>query len=323
MPFNTFFKKIKFKKKHLPAGGAAFLTLITLYFIFTSLFMLFVPLVADEAKIISGIDPQKVVSELQGPLHSAESLFQKYSSDTISLQQYAIEKLSSLFNAGQVTNIANSMIAFAGNIFIAFFAISFFTFFFLKDGRRIMETLLLLFPDDTAPHVRVIAHDSKHLLTRYFTGICIDVLCVTFLVSLGLYIAGVGNAFIIGFFAGIMNIIPYVGPLIAALVGLVVAVSANLQMNISSELPVLCIKVLAVFIATDLLDAFLVQPLIFSKRVHAHPLEIFIVVLMAGTIGGIGGMIVAVPCYTVLRLIAKEFFNRFRIVDKLTKNLTE
>jgi predicted PurR-regulated permease PerM len=71
----------------------------------------------------------------------------------------------------------------------------------------------------------------------------------------------------------------------------------------------------------NLTDAFVVQPFIFSKRVKAHPIEIFLVVLVGGTIGNIEGMIVAVPLYTIVRIIAKEFLSKYRFVQRLTDEL--
>ena len=320
-PFQNAFRKIRIKKRALPEAIIALLTLISIYGIFAGLFSVFIPLVANEARIISNINSDEVVRNFQGPIHSIENTLVQFSTSPVSLETYASEKLSSLLSAGQVTDFANIILRYTGNIFIAFFAISFFTFFFIKDGKEITETILLLSPEGSTHHIRSILQDAKHLLVKYFTGICIDVLCVSVLISLGLYFLGVQNALIIGFFAGLMNIIPYVGPLIAGLFGLIVTVSTNLQVDPYTVLLPLCEKMVLIFICVNLMDAFIIQPLIFSSRVKAHPLEIFIVVLMAGTLAGIAGMIIAVPFYTVLRVTAKEFFSRFRIIEKMTKNL--
>jgi predicted PurR-regulated permease PerM len=83
----------------------------------------------------------------------------------------------------------------------------------------------------------------------------------------------------------------------------------------------LLIFMTVVFVSVQLIDNFVFQPLIFSNSVHAHPLEIFIVLLIAGSVGGILGMLLAIPSYTVLRVFAKEFFNKFRVVQKLTKKI--
>lgn len=66
---------------------------------------------------------------------------------------------------------------------------------------------------------------------------------------------------------------------------------------------------------------FFIQPYIFSKRVKAHPIEIFLVILIAGTIAGIAGMIIAVPVYTIARIVAKEFLSNHQFVKRLTDDL--
>jgi predicted PurR-regulated permease PerM len=320
-PFQRLYARIPLGKMKCPPGLSALLTLLTLYTILFALIALFIPLIAQEARIIAGVDTQRVVASLQGPISSAESFMSRFSSEPVSLTLYAQEKLSTLMNAGQITGLLNSMVSFTGDLFIAFFAISFFTFFFLRDGKAIFETALLIWPQHREQAIRTVADDSKHLLVKYFTGICLDVLCVASLVSLGLFIVGVQNALIIGFFAGIMNVIPYVGPLIAGLFGLFVTISTGLDDGSTSGILALCVKLVLVFVTVNLLDAFLIQPAILSSRVKAHPLEIFLVVMVAGTLAGIGGMILAVPAYTVLRVIARQFLSRFRIIERLTKNL--
>ena len=81
-------------------------------------------------------------------------------------------------------------------------------------------------------------------------------------------------------------------------------------------------KVVIVFGAMQLLDNFILQPWIFSNSVLAHPLEIFIVILMGAQINGIIGMVLAIPVYTVLRVIARAFLSEFKLVQKITGGMT-
>ncbi|HXC04724.1 MAG TPA: AI-2E family transporter, partial [Bacteroidia bacterium] len=126
-----------------------------------------------------------------------------------------------------------------------------------------------------------------------------------------------------GLFAGLVNVIPYVGVFIAAIFGLFVALSTGLHSDFQNALLPMILKVLAVFISSNLIDGMFLQPLIFSNTVKAHPLEIFTIILVSGTLGGVGPMILAVPTYTVVRVVAKQFFSRFRIVQKLTSALED
>ena len=84
--------------------------------------------------------------------------------------------------------------------------------------------------------------------------------------------------------------------------------------------PVLA-KLLGVILTAHFIDNNLLVPLIYSKSVKAHPLEIFFVIIMGGSLAGLIGMLLAIPVYTVLRVIAKEFFQQFRVVQKLTAKI--
>ena len=75
------------------------------------------------------------------------------------------------------------------------------------------------------------------------------------------------------------------------------------------------------FIIAQLVDNFFSQPFIFSKSVKSHPLEIFLIIIIFGLLFGITGLIIAIPLYTAIKVIAKEFWSEYRIVKRLTKNL--
>ena len=156
------------------------------------------------------------------------------------------------------------------------------------------------------------------MLTRYFGGIVIQMTIITVFVSGLLGVLGVENALLIGFFAALINVIPYVGPLIGAAFGLIITISSNLDLEFYTEMLPMLLKVGTVFGAMQMLDNFLLQPWIFSNSVMAHPLEIFIVILMGAQLNGIGGMVLAIPFYTVLRVIARVFLSEFRLVQKIT-----
>ena len=111
--------------------------------------------------------------------------------------------------------------------------------------------------------------------------------------------------------------------MIGASFGILIGVTCNLNLEFYTQLLPLIGKIAAIFLIVQLLDTILFQPLVISNIVKAHPLEIFLIILIAGSIAGIGGMVVAVPVYTIIRIIAKEFLNNFKIVQKLTADLEE
>jgi predicted PurR-regulated permease PerM len=128
------------------------------------------------------------------------------------------------------------------------------------------------------------------------------------------------QSLLIGLTAAVMNIIPYLGPLIGSGLGILMGLAFHIDMGIENLLPMAGYMAI-VYMVVHLIDNFIFQPFIFGSSVNAHPLEIFLVIMMAGSIGGVTGMIVAIPAYTILRVFAKEFFNNFRVVKKLTEKI--
>ncbi|MEO5642914.1 MAG: AI-2E family transporter [Bacteroidia bacterium] len=326
-PVENALQKIRIGKRKLPRSIRAIIILLGIYLIIYSFIAIFIPLLVNQAKIISNVNTAQLTTAFHEPITQLENAFNGLSrmqSDTahvVNLDTYAENGAVKLLDATKISSIANGLVSFFGSFMIAFFAISFFTFFFIKDGSAIMELLFLLIPATRLKSARNILNESQLMLRKYFTGVLIDVVFVAAFVSIGLSILGVKNAFIIGVFAGIMNIVPYVGPLIGGAFAIIIGVSSNLTLDFYSGLLPLFEKIILVFVAMNLTDAFVVQPFIFSKRVKAHPIEIFLVVLVAGTLAGIGGMIVAVPLYTIIRIIAKEFLSKYRFVQRLTDEL--
>jgi predicted PurR-regulated permease PerM len=199
------------------------------------------------------------------------------------------------------------------------FSIVFMTFFFLKDGALFKNMIEAITPDELMPKVQSIMERTSQLLTRYFGGLVLQVTIVTGIVSVGLELIGANHAFLIGMLAGLCNLVPYLGPLAGTALGVaLVTLSASGELTASSSL---LWGTLGVFAVAQLVDNFFTQPVVFANRVHAHPLEIFIVISIAGTAAGVLGMILAVPGYTLFRIVAQELFSGFKVIDRLTKNL--
>lgn len=132
---------------------------------------------------------------------------------------------------------------------------------------------------------------------------------------------GIENALILGIISGLLNLIPYIGPLMSIILGLLLGITSELAIDLHNSIGILSLKILVVYLITLTIDNIITQPIIFSKSVKAHPLEIFLLVLIAGTLFGIIGMIAAIPVYTILRVIAREFFPELKIVKKITESM--
>ncbi|MFT5481043.1 MAG: putative PurR-regulated permease PerM [Bacteroidia bacterium] len=176
-------------------------------------------------------------------------------------------------------------------------------------------------PDAYLKNIHTIITSTKDLLSRYFIGVAIQVSIISFIVASGLAILGIPNALLIGFLAGLFNIIPYLGPIIGAAMGITLSLLSDVNPDIQMQMTPVILKILGVFAVAQVTDNFVLQPVIFSKSVKAHPLEIFVVIVAAGMVVGVVGMILAVPTYTFLRIVAKEFFQGYKVVQGLTKDL--
>lgn len=231
------------------------------------------------------------------------------------------KRIFATFNPGQIPQLFSTLIGFMGNLLIAFMSILFIAFFFLKEQGLFLDALQAIVPSKYEKEVIHALDDSSRLLRRYFVGVSIQVTTITIFVSLVLTVFGMKNALLIAFFAALINVIPYLGPVIGATFGVLITISSNLDLPFYEEMLPLIFIVIITFAAMQFLDNFVLQPFIFSNSVSAHPLEIFIVILVGAKLSGIVGMVLAIPVYTVIRVIAKSFLSEFRLVQKLTKKL--
>jgi predicted PurR-regulated permease PerM len=322
-PVVRFFDKLRIGRYHIPHGVSAFITLFLILGSFFSLIAIFVPLIFQEAQSISRIDLKKVSMEFQGPLTSIQNEMNRFGMIPAgqTLQGMITENAKSLVNISSVTSFLNGVLGFAGSFFIDLFSIFFIAFFFLKDDHLFENIILIVLPEKYSEPTHKVFLNSIRLLRRYFTGVIIEIIGGMSLITTGFLVLGVDNALLLGFLGGLINIIPYLGPVFGTVMGLTLGFTSALAAGEYSTLTTLSVKIALVVFGVHFLDTMLYQPIIYSKSVKAHPLEIFIVILIGGSIGGILGMLIAVPSYTLLRVIAREFFNKFRVVEKLTKNI--
>lgn len=326
-PLVKILTKIKIKKFSIPNWLASIITISLIATIFLSIFLIMAPIMGTISSKISQLDFYSIEKDIDIPLNELNEFFIK-TFPTLGadfrIEMLAFNEFKNTFDISMFSNIVNSLATFLVDFSVASFSIIFISFFFLMEEGSLTRTILVLFPDKYSEKIKRISDSTSNLLTRYFIGISIESLGITTLNAIGLiFIAGfdTSTGILIAFATGILNIIPYVGPLIGHVLALITGgflfIGADIQMGLGLYL----IVIFAITMTTQLIDNYVFQPLIYSSSVKAHPLEIFIVILIAGSLAGAIGMIVAVPCYTVIRIIAAEFLSQFKIVQELTKNL--
>jgi len=322
-PMVEFFDKLRIRKFQLPHAVSSLLALILMLVIFSALIGLFVPLIAQQARVISAIDTGKLAAAFSQPLAFIEGWMHQLSilQAGQSIEDALLQQIQSVVSVATFANVFNNLVSFTGSFFMGVFSVLFISFFFLKDERLLIDSFLLLIPEKHNQAAIHILQQSKHLLTRYFLGLCMELGAMVTLLTLGLTIFGIENALLIGFLGGLMNVIPYLGPLIGAVIGVLIGITGSLASGVYSSILPLALTILGMFAGANLVDNILLQPVIYSNSVKAHPIEIFLVIIIAGSLFGITGMILAVPAYTVLRIIMREFFSEMRIVRKLTERM--
>lgn len=313
-PIADLFKRVRWRGWMMPAWARAILALVTLLGGTFAVAALFAPVLHEEIQIIGQLDIRLLMDKW-----GLTNMVQAYPQTNLGDAMH--KELGSMFSFSSIQSLLNGVLSWVGNLVVGIVSVLFITFFFLKDGYLFTRIVFSLTPEKHMQAMKNIMEHTHDLLRRYFIGVALQSLIMSVMISVALYFIGVKNALLIGLFAGMVNVIPYVGPVIGALFALLVAVTTALQVNPGADVWSEIWTVVIVFGAAQQIDGFVVQPLILGNSVKAHPLEVFVVVLMAGMVGGIFGMIAAIPVYTIFRVIAREFFSAFKPIESLTRDL--
>ncbi len=319
--------RLRIGKYSLGNSVSAVLTLLVLGSIITGFFIFITPLIGKIATEISSINFEGIKSQLENPLMKYNILLHEIFptvDQSITIESILTDQIKGILNFGMVTHTFGSITGFLVNFTVSAFTIIFVTFFFLKDTNMFSNMILLFVPVKYEENTKRALDSINTLIVRYFTGISIEAILITILNTIGLYFIG-GLSFqlavVLAFLSGVLNVIPYIGPICAGAFGTIMGFVSVYGTAGDIVWGLFIFKLIAIFTVTHLIDVFIFQPYIYSNSVKAHPLEIFIIILLAGNIGGIIGMLVAIPTYTVLRVFAKEFFSNFKLVQKLTDRM--
>lgn len=306
-----------------PKWLAALCTLLTIWIVIVGIFALFVPIVFQKINEFSALDIPHIINSFHEPLMSFEHFIKHtfaLDDDSFSIIAAISDQIKPLFDVNVINKLLSSIVNTVSDAVIAAFSISFITFFFLKESSLFYDMVIIMFPKKYEENISRALNSTTNLLTRYFTGIVIESALMTLIVSLGLLLWGLPghDVLVIGLMVGILNVIPYVGPTIGIALGIFIGVTGGYPGMSGS---ITAIKIAGTILFAQGIDNFVLQPVLYSNRAKAHPLEIFLVILIAGSLAGVLGMLLAIPAYNVIRVFAKEFFNNFRVVQKLTEKI--
>lgn len=310
------FLKTKLKLKH------TFATILVLFFYILIIFgfiLMFIPLIISQGHNLSLLNTNEIEK-------NAVTLFQKINTflDIHHIDSSALfntNTFKSLINLNLIPDFFNSIMGTISNFGMGLGSVLFITFFFLKDKTIFIKASKLLIPNSHEEKILNSITKINLLLSRYFIGLLIQLSIVFILYTIVLWIFGIPNIFVIAFLCAVLNIIPYIGPLIASILAAILTMISHLGSDFQTVILPTTIYVLVGFWIVQLIDNNFSQPIIFSKSVSSHPLEIFLITLIAGFSFGIMGMIIAIPSYTIIKVICKEFLPDNPFIQLLTKNI--
>lgn len=311
-PVMGLLRKISIKGHRAPDWLLAVLTILMIFLVLGGVLAVVVPLIYKVVGQVSSLADPVALSGLSANLLSVnEFIIDKFSlASDFKLETMLIEQLRSIFGISQFGQIIGSAVSTVASMGIGLFSVVFISFFFIKDETLFPSLVRSLAPSSLKPKVDGTLADVQHLMSRYFVGLIIEMTCVGLIDFLGLWAVArldFETAIGIGFLAGLLNIIPYLGPLLGGTIGTIMCVIMRYcsggAMGLDISFWGFVIVLVAIFAVAQLVDNFVLQPLIYSTSIKATPLEVFLVMLIAGKLGGIVGMVAAIPAYTVVRAV--------------------
>jgi predicted PurR-regulated permease PerM len=298
----------------------AIISSLTLFIlIIFGIILLFVPLILSQSKNLSLLDITSLEKNYLLFITNVDVWLQAYG---INYEKYFnVQKIAQSFNFNFITDILNSIVGSIGNFGMALFSIFFICFFILTDQKLVTNNLRAILPNKNRWRILASLLRIKNMLAKYAIGLLLQLLVVFILYLIVLLIFGVENAFIIALLGAILNIIPYIGPIIALVMTAFLTMLGHINQDFQTVVLPTTLYVIIGYFIVQLIDNNFSQPIIFSKSTNSHPLEIFLVTIISGTLLGIAGMIVAIPIYTAVKVVLKEFYPKNTFIEILTRSL--
>lgn len=294
--------------------------IFTMFFLILILFgigNLFVPLIIKQGESLSLLNSQEFKSNVT-------IIFAQVNDYLSNRGINLFDELKDIdFSAGfkEIPNLLNAILATFGSFMIGLFSVLFISFFLMKDKHILTNALVAVVPNESEGRFTKSFDKIKDLLSRYFIGLVFQISILFVIYTVTLLLVGVESAIVIAFLAALLNLIPYIGPMIGAVLILFLTITDNLGQDFQTVIVPTLLWVMLGYIIAQLIDNFFSQPFIFSKSVKSHPLEIFLIIIIGGLLFGIAGMVLAVPTYTAIKVILKEFLAENKIVKSLTAQL--
>lgn len=205
--------------------------------------------------------------------------------------------ISDYFNGfgSKVKNIAETVV----NVGVVIVTTPFVLFFMLKDGHRFKDFSTKIVP----PKFRKDYHDLLDKMSvqvgSYIQGQIIVSLCIGVLLFIGYSIIGLDYGLILACIAAVTSVVPYIGPTIAISPAIIIALIMS---------PIMLLKLIVVWTAVQFIEGHFISPNIMGKTLQIHPLTIIFILLSAGNLLGVVGVILGIPAYAILKVLVSHLY---------------
>ncbi|GJM30206.1 MAG: AI-2E family transporter [Cyclobacteriaceae bacterium] len=311
------------RKLKLPDTLSIITTMLAMLGLLVGIIGLYIPLLAEHSENLSLLNIDRLVGEISLVFEKLSQYFGASPKvveqivEEVEMETAVIDEL----HIGMVPKVLNILFEIFSSAGVGIFSVLFISFFLLKDSNLIQNVILVLVPKSEESKIVNSLAAIKNLLSRYFIGLLLQQLILFLAYTTTLLLVGVEKAVLIAFLCALFNVIPYIGPIMGGFTMIVLTMTSDPTMDFGTVVLPMAGYVLLGVIIGQLIDNFFSQPFIFSNSVKSHPLEIFLIIVTAGLLFGILGMIIAVPAYTALKVILKEFMGEHRMVKALTNSL--
>ena len=305
------------RKLKFPNMLSVVTTMVFMLGLLAGLIVMFIPLILEQGRSLSLLEVDKLQGNVQQIFNQITSYFSSKGIDVLS----ELKNVDFASQFKEIPNFLNAILGALGSLSVGLFSVLFISFFFMKDSRLLKNGVMTIIPNGTEGRFSKSLETINDLLSRYFIGLILQITILFILYTIILLIFDIDNAVVIAFLCAMLNLIPYVGPMIGAVIMFTLSMTSNIGLDFQTEILPTSLWIMFWYLIAQLVDNFASQPLIFSKTTKSHPLEIFLIIIIGGLLFGIAGMITAVPMYTALKVILKEFLSDNKIVKSLTKDI--
>lgn len=238
------------------------------------------------------------------------SIFQAYYKESNininSLLDNGLGNIGKLFTdtIGGIASGVTSFISALTGLILAIVTVPFILFYLLKDGEKLPQMIKKMLPPRLRDDAEVILKDADHQISAYIQGQILVAISIGIMVSIGFQIIGMEYAWLLGALAMFTSVVPYLGPLIAITPAVIIAIVTS---------PFMLVKLAAVWTIVQLVDGKFISPQIMGKSLRIHPITIIFVLLTAGSLFGVAGVVLGIPGYALLKVVFTHLFKLLKM----------